>query len=791
MPHGEASIWEPRSLLEISANTKSVEERQTAIANQTLFTLVSFAYVVGTGALEVYRNGIHLTKGTDWVEQTGTTFTITVPSVAGDQIVAVAHVGITGDVDPRDTDIFVSNYQAVRDYAGTEVSLYSQGRILTGDGGQRFFQKITGKPPSFFVDDNRDILVPSGGDGSVGWKSVIAVVTPSEFGAIAGGIIDATDALIAAHATGLSVWYGSYTYLVMRPNEILLFEGVSYTGNRAKIIVPATATAPDAGDGFGRFDNSVFYRNATTPLLRDIEITGIDFDIQRTKWNAIGAAGVADRDSATAAFIVRNNSIKNVGTTAGQGGTVTTGFDAGALISLSGYSLMAHNNVIKDCGNGIVAFNGLFCNIHDNELEFCGVSRDFTSWSNVAAILVRGTKSIRVTDNKSFATGGTAVFVSVGGADQVKDVFVKGNQLYACGLSAIGAGHRSSATGAQVTDQITVIGNDIRGFTCAIEATLHGGVVISSENTLSKITSVYTDNIVNYLAPYETFNYVTNEVDGSHNGNKKKGFDVGNQYSLLVQADTVDGVTLVVTKDTLLNHQRAGLLISKVQEHRGNVVIDNCGWSRDSGDSAFQLQQSVILVDIKKAVLTMESTDQSRGVSLSSSFCTPLITTDIVDLDLSLSAHSPNNQSRAYRMLNNTAGFKLNVRKMSFLNALVDAGYVNVVDDSAGTNTKDTIVTWKSPENVAINIGSRILPIGHKAVSVKFSTASPITTTLLAAAYYKDSTISFKASAGTHTIAPDGTDTIDGVNASIVLAVGQTTTLYSDGTEWFTVIGVH
>tara|TARA_R110000772_G_scaffold68760_1_gene152347 strand:+ start:962 stop:3292 length:2331 start_codon:yes stop_codon:yes gene_type:complete len=166
---GEANIWNPRTLIAISADTKSVEEKLTAITGQTLFTITSFIYVIGTGALEIHKNGLLLTKGTDWVEQTDTTFSLTSPATAGDILVASGHVGITGTVDVRDTDIYIANYQAVRDYTGTEVTIYSQGQVTAGDTGETFFQKKTGAAPGTYVDNNVDVIRPTGGDGSVGW----------------------------------------------------------------------------------------------------------------------------------------------------------------------------------------------------------------------------------------------------------------------------------------------------------------------------------------------------------------------------------------------------------------------------------------------------------------------------------------------------------------------------------------------------------------------------------------------------------------------------------------------
>lgn len=168
-PTGEASIWNPRNILGLSPDTKTVDERLIAVEDQVLFEMQLFTYAPGTGALEIHKNGLLLTKNIDWVEQTTTSFQLAVGAVAGDQIIATGHVGVVALVDVRDTDIYVSNYQAVRDYAGTETLLYSKGKVLAADGGEDFFIYLTGAGVGFYVDNDNTILVPTGGDGTTGW----------------------------------------------------------------------------------------------------------------------------------------------------------------------------------------------------------------------------------------------------------------------------------------------------------------------------------------------------------------------------------------------------------------------------------------------------------------------------------------------------------------------------------------------------------------------------------------------------------------------------------------------
>ena len=165
----EANIWQPRTIIEVTADTKMITQPFTALANQTLFTITDFAYTVGTGALQIYRNGKYLTPSVDFIEQTDTTFTIVTPSTAGDEIVAVGNTGISGTVDTRDTDIFLTNYQALRDYVGVEDSIYAQGSVTKGDGGEEFFQQFTGAAPGTYIDNNYNIIVPTGGNGSTAW----------------------------------------------------------------------------------------------------------------------------------------------------------------------------------------------------------------------------------------------------------------------------------------------------------------------------------------------------------------------------------------------------------------------------------------------------------------------------------------------------------------------------------------------------------------------------------------------------------------------------------------------
>ena len=57
----------------------------TATAQQVTFTLTAFQYAVGTETLDVYRNGLRLTSGTDYIETNSTTVTLTAPAALSDE----------------------------------------------------------------------------------------------------------------------------------------------------------------------------------------------------------------------------------------------------------------------------------------------------------------------------------------------------------------------------------------------------------------------------------------------------------------------------------------------------------------------------------------------------------------------------------------------------------------------------------------------------------------------------------------------------------------------------------
>lgn len=76
-----ASIWTKGAtvLADVDKDTITLQEYQNGSVGQSLFTLAGIIYSIGSNTLRVYKNGDLLVLGTDYVESSSTTVTLTYP----------------------------------------------------------------------------------------------------------------------------------------------------------------------------------------------------------------------------------------------------------------------------------------------------------------------------------------------------------------------------------------------------------------------------------------------------------------------------------------------------------------------------------------------------------------------------------------------------------------------------------------------------------------------------------------------------------------------------------------
>jgi hypothetical protein len=109
----------------------------TATAQQTTFTLTTFTYLPGTDTLEVYRNGLHLTVNTDYVETNSSTITLTSPAALGDELMFRGGTVITGNQTPGSQVSFLQAgtgavTRNMQDKARESVSVLDFGAVGNG-----------------------------------------------------------------------------------------------------------------------------------------------------------------------------------------------------------------------------------------------------------------------------------------------------------------------------------------------------------------------------------------------------------------------------------------------------------------------------------------------------------------------------------------------------------------------------------------------------------------------------------------------------------------------------------
>jgi hypothetical protein len=135
----------------------------TATAGQVTFALTVFTYLPGTDTMQVFRNGLRLNLGLDYLETNSSTITLTAPAALGDQFLFQGGAVITGDQTPGSAVSFIQSgtgaiTRNMQDKARESVSVLDFGAIgngLTNDSAA--FTAAIASIPNGGV-----ILVPNG-----------------------------------------------------------------------------------------------------------------------------------------------------------------------------------------------------------------------------------------------------------------------------------------------------------------------------------------------------------------------------------------------------------------------------------------------------------------------------------------------------------------------------------------------------------------------------------------------------------------------------------------------------
>ena len=229
--------------------------------------------------------------------------------------------------------IFANNYQEIRDIASADTTIYARGQLTVGDEGESFFQKITGAAPGFYVDNNVDVLVPSGGDGSIGW--VRRSIPIESYDTVALALADTKKAVLGG-------FFAVKDYATGNNSGVLFFSWV------------AAATGTDDGGSFIDHDTLPIqaqqnFQSTHVTIAQFGAKTGTD---STTAINAALATGKKVEVGAgtfnTSSRLIITAQGQNFKASGSFGQTVInyTGAASGTIIGTSGSTLL--NNVVID-----------------------------------------------------------------------------------------------------------------------------------------------------------------------------------------------------------------------------------------------------------------------------------------------------------------------------------------------------------------------------------------------------------------------------------------------------------
>lgn len=114
----------------VNANSTLKSQLFVATANQEKFVLTNFSYTPGTGSLLIVYNGAIQTPTSDFYEVDSTTFQLAFKANAGDKILALGFVGISGIVNTPAISQFFTTASDGQTVFGTSYS-YTPGANMS------------------------------------------------------------------------------------------------------------------------------------------------------------------------------------------------------------------------------------------------------------------------------------------------------------------------------------------------------------------------------------------------------------------------------------------------------------------------------------------------------------------------------------------------------------------------------------------------------------------------------------------------------------------------------------
>jgi len=531
------NIWAPGT--SISANSSIRTQSFEASASQSVFTLTSFTYEVGTGSLYVYVSGLMQRPSIDFFETAANTFTLSTPVQEGTIVLAVATVEVSAVLDQTfvvsdyynatggETVVTWGNFQY--DIGGNHLRVFRNGLLQevgydyteTSNNSVTFLtaledgDRITFLSNVFYTesaDGNlRGDLLSSGGSNLVGYtqggtgavarivqEKLREVVSVKDFGAV-GDASNQTTAILAAIAAVDSgeIYFPPGTYVVnngvLRPKSNTtwrlapgaLLKNVT-TVVQYNIIIIGTDEVGQSIDNFkiyggGEIEGYVMNDATENAILINVGTAANNITIEDiTFTNSMGEAIYIGTSSTAPTNISINN-------------CHISGARRNGIAVTAGHNVRIINNTIKDTYNP------------DHNTICSGIDIEPDVGQYVSDVIV---SSNRITGNYG---SGITVYGGAGsvGAELISSVILE-NNFFAdnCKATPTGATVWPRATiDATTTLKLSVTGNSIASCNkqggISIDASREGVVVdnlVTGEKSTGTYQSVTTPTTPQFLS---------------------------------------------------------------------------------------------------------------------------------------------------------------------------------------------------------------------------------------------------------------------------------------------------
>lgn len=359
--------------------------------------------------------------------------------------------------------------------------------------------------------------------------------------------------------------------LALRDNVEIVLDGVGFTVDAG---VSTSGWDLSATDVY-QYDNAIFY--AATPTVSDVSVYGGLFTIGAEE---LAAFQIGDSGSHTSGTItdgnIRIHGLRQVG------GNQMHILSMDDVLVDEVYHEGTHSNAMNFS-------NSTNVRLRSPSGKRIGVSADYVTWNNTAAIVGKGVQDLTITSPRYQYTGGTAILIRASASKPIRRIKTTDLGLVACGKSGIEYQVPTDAASASANEQLSISGGYIKGYQCSPSDTDHSGAQIAISKTGGATVRGATIKGVqiDYCSPDETFNESTFVIAGSYNTAKNvEATSVGTTYGVQISGNDANSVIYggVIEGNTVLHAKNSSILADHCA---GGHVIGNTtewgGWGRDTG----------------------------------------------------------------------------------------------------------------------------------------------------------------------------------------------------------------